>query len=235
MTTLLIQSAIERVCSELRSPSKNTGWSSMTEERLLFHLVACILGSRVSFELARSAAEEIEQGGLLRFPMQKYGFEGYQNELLRVLRQPLYRPGWPETGRRYRFPHTKASHIARTTWAIYRDHVSLRALLRSCGTGEQARQSLMQVAVGVGPKQASLFLRNIGFSDELAVLDRHVLHFMSMSGLIDQSADSVPSLHTYEVYEERLRSYASSWRCSLGQLDQAIWVVMRVYSREATQ
>jgi N-glycosylase/DNA lyase len=91
----------------------------------------------------------------------------------------------------------------------------------------------VEVGVGIGPKQASLFLRNIGFTEELAIFDTHLLRFMSLFGLFDQDIRPISSLRNYENLENHLRDYAKSAGYSLGCVDQAIWIVMRVYLREA--
>lgn len=114
MTARLIESAVERVCLELRAPLRSNEWALLDEHQLLSGLVACILGSQVPFELARAATEEIERHDLFISPIQNYGIERYEEELLRILQRPLHRPEWPSAGRRYRFPHMRAKYIALT-------------------------------------------------------------------------------------------------------------------------
>ena len=228
-----IESAINRVCEEInRSPYKTT-WHSTNEEELLFELISCILGSRVSYEIAQTAAKEIRQSGLLELPTYRFSLQAYQDAIENVLRRPLRHIDWLPKARRYPFPKLRANHISRTVWAIYSTDGSIKNLLKSSDNPKDARRTIVQTVVGVGPKQASLFLRNIGFTAELAILDSHVLRFMGMHGLIENRVRSVPSLKVYEKHETNLLKYArwSGW--SLGCLDQAIWIVMRVYLREA--
>ena len=135
-------------------------------------------------------------------------------------------------GRKYRFPATGAKCVSTNLQQIYGSGQSLKSILRRCAEPSVARRYLSQTIYGVGPKQASLFLRNIGFTDSLAILDRHVLSYMSIVGLLPTVPRSVSSFGKYEVLEDRLSSYAYNCGHELSSLDLAIWVVMRVVKRD---
>jgi N-glycosylase/DNA lyase len=233
MNTPAIESAVRRICKEIYPLSRQSQWFLASEAELLFELVACILGSQVSYEIALAAAEEIRNVGLLENPIKQYYFPVYEKSVYDILKQPLHNPGWAPTGKRYRFPKIRANHISRTIWAVYSNGGTLKDKLRSCKTAREARRSIVEIGVGVGPKQASLFLRNIGFTEELAIFDTHLLNFMSLFGLLHKAIKPISSLQNYEILENRLRNYAKRFGYSLGCLDQAIWIVMRVYLQEA--
>lgn len=229
----LIESAVRRICQEIHTSSKQSWWLPASEAELLFELAACILGSQVPYEVALAAAQEIRDAGLLENPTRQYCIPIYEKAIYDTLRKPLYNPDWAPTGRRYRFAKTRANHISRTVWAVYSNGGSLQGRLEACKTAREARRSIVEVGVGVGPKQASLFLRNIGFTEDLAIFDTHILRFMRLFGLLDQTNRSMSSLQNYETLEKRLRNYAKSIGYSLGCVDQAIWIVMRIHLREA--
>ena len=90
----------------------------------------------------------------------------------------------------------------------------------------------MIFAVGIGPKQASLFLRNIGYAKDLAILDTHILRYMSLVGLLPNLIQSVSTLRKYETVEGLLCSYSEKFQVSLAYIDIAIWVVMRTCRKE---
>jgi N-glycosylase/DNA lyase len=233
MNTTAIELAVRRICQEIYPSSRQSWWVSASDAELLFELVACILGSQVSYEVALAAAEEIRNVGLLENPIKQYCFPVYEKTVYDILRQPLHNPGWAPAGRCYRFAKIRANHISRTIWAVYSNGGSLQERLRACKTAREARRSIVEIGVGIGPKQASLFLRNIGFTEELAILDTHLLRFMRLFGLLRQAIRPISSLQNYETLENRLRNYAKRTGYSLGCIDQAIWVVMRVYLQEA--
>ncbi|MFZ2147908.1 MAG: hypothetical protein WAV28_11870 [Sedimentisphaerales bacterium] len=233
MNTNAIESTVRRICQEIHLNSSQFLWLSASEADLLFELVACILGSQVPYEVALAAAQEIRNTGLLATPTKRYCIQTYEEAMYKLLSEPLIHPDWTPIGRRYRFPKIKANQISRTVWTIYSNGGSLKERLRACKNPTEARRQIIKVGVGIGPKQASLFLRNIGFTDELAVLDSHVLRFMRLLGLNREATKSISSLQTYESYETLLQYYARRTGYSLGCVDQAIWIVMRVYLLEA--
>ena len=233
MNIAAIEYAVHRICQEIYPSGRQCWWFSASEAELLFELVACILGSQVPYEVALAAAEKIRNVGLLENPIKQYSFPVYEKAIYDILRQPLHNPGWAPTGKRYRFAKIRANHISRTIWALYSNGGSLQGRLRACKAAREARRSIVEVGIGIGPKQASLFLRNIGFTEELAILDTHLLRFMRLFGLLDQAIRTISSLQNYESLENRLRNYAKRTGYSLGCVDQAIWVVMRVYLQEA--
>jgi N-glycosylase/DNA lyase len=233
MNTPTIEYAVHRICKEIYRFNQQSQWFLPSEAELLFELVACILGSQVSYEVALAAAEEIRNVGLLENPVKQYYFPVYEKAIYDILRQPLHNPGWGPTGKRYRFPKIRANHISRTIWAIYSNGGTLKGKLQVCKSAREARRSILKIGVGIGPKQASLFLRNIGYTEELAIFDTHLLRFMRLFGLFHQAIKPISSLQNYETLEDRLRNYAKRTGYSLGCLDQAIWIVMRVYLQEA--
>ena len=228
-----IELAVRRICQEIYPSIRQSWWLSATEAKLIYELVVCILGSQVPYEIALAAAEEIRDAGLLENPTERYCAPVYEKAIYDVLRQPLHGPGWAPTGRRYRFARMRANHISRTVWAIYSDGGSLKGRLEASKSAREARRSIVGIGVGIGPKQASLFLRNIGFTEELAILDTHLLRFMSFFGLRDQTTRAISSMQSYETHENHLRYYAKSTGYPLGCVDQAVWIVMRVYQQEA--
>lgn len=228
-----IESTINRICTEIVIRSNRNNWLSFPESELLFELISCILGSRVSYEIAQSAATKLKNAGLLNNRTSEYSFRSYQTAIEIILKSPLKNKDLKSRTRHYPFPKLRANHIARTVWAVYSDGGSIKGLLKSIKSAKKARKLLVQKVVGVGPKQASLFLRNIGFTNDLAILDSHVLNFMCMRGLVKKRVHSIPTLSSYEKHETNLKQYAQGTGWPLGCLDQAIWIVMRVYLREA--
>ena len=105
----------------------------------------------------------------------------------------------------------------------------LNRALRTAAMQEEpglVRRHLIAEVVGLGPKQASLFLRNVGRGHRLAVLDRHVVRFMHLLG-ISATGGPVASIAAYERMEAAFVAYADYRRVSANALDLAVWVVMR--------
>ncbi|MGN2393441.1 8-oxoguanine DNA glycosylase, partial [Pelomicrobium sp. G1] len=77
-------------------------------------------------------------------------------------------------------------------------------------------------------KQASLFLRNIGYATHVAILDIHVLTYMHWMGLTETIMTSIPALPKYESLERTFIGHVYSLGYTPDCFDLAVWVVMRV-------
>jgi N-glycosylase/DNA lyase len=89
------------------------------------------------------------------------------------------------------------------------------------------RRILVADIPGLGPKQASMFLRNVGVTYDLAVLDTHVLHYMARQDLGSVSVGNISTFRAYELVEEGVVRYANSLGYRTGFVDRAIWVTMK--------
>jgi len=227
MTTDRIDIAIDAVCQELAARRTDvSGWEELREDAIFREVAASILGSRVSFEMALAATERLAEVGLLSFP----GDEGvYLRRVEDILSKPLSHPDW-NRWRRYRFPKTRSRALASTANAFYASGGSIKVWLRSFRDSRSARRGFVEKASGIGPKQASMILRNIRFCDELAILDSHLMRFMRLRGLTDPEPTRISTLEGYEAVERKFLDYArrSGWPAAV--LDQAVWVVMRVHA-----
>jgi N-glycosylase/DNA lyase len=190
-------------------------------------LVFCILGSRVPSELAEAATDVLFRAGVVTLPLHAMDPKEREEAIASLLSQPIYPPAVRNgLGRKYRYPRLRARQIAGTAQDIYISGLSLSELIRSCDTARNARVVIAKAARGIGPKQASLFLTNIGLTDDLAILDTHAVAFMRATGMTDASPRR-GSFTEYCALESTLRAYADGLGYSLAVLDLAIWMVMR--------
>jgi N-glycosylase/DNA lyase len=82
------------------------------------------------------------------------------------------------------------------------------------------RRWLVRNVKGIGWKESSHFLRNVGYFD-YALLDRHILALMVENKIIKK----IPNLteKNYLELEERLRKIAKKLKMSLAELDLYMW------------
>lgn len=211
------------ICPELMEESAEHTKDSLREQDLWTELVACILGSRVRYETATSALERLLRTGLLDIGYLARSRGNAMKEIASALGDLADADGDAAS---YPFPILRAQQICDSYQALYRDGGSLNILLSRHTTGGQLRRQLAVRAAGIGPKQASLFLRNVGYSDDLAVLDVHVLRYMLLMAL--RETEEVPrNLRAYESVEQVLRTHAQEAGYPLGCFDLAVWIVMR--------
>ena len=201
-----------------------------SEQQLWEELVACILGSRVVFETSYSAFAHLKHSGFLALSDHDLSIPRWQKSMARELNRSLFLPLKLDGSRRkYPFPYLRSKHIAKSWKMIYGKENTLTQLVSEKLESKQKRINLINNAWGIGPKQASLFLRNSILAEDVAILDSHVLRYMIINKLAKPSLKTINSLSIYERIEERLQRYAESLRNKLSDLDLAIWITMRVY------
>ncbi len=216
-----ISKAVAAICPDIQSYIVAPMVSD--ERRMWWELSCCILSSQVPYSLAVAAADAIDHNEL--FYQARVTQESMAQRLIKILSNPLLVEGKP---RSYRFPIARSHQLAATYSVVLQEAASLSDLVNSFSNAAEGRNWLVKYASGMGPKQASMFLRNIGISYELAILDRHVLHYMSALGIYSGESSSISSLSQYCRHEIVLQEHAKGLDCSVGMLDWAIWIVMRV-------
>ena len=226
---------IRLMCAEvrnLRAPVPD--WQSLGEETLLREAAVCIFSSQMVFEVAEGAALKLESMGLLELPALGKSTRDYEWHVVAALRQPLtVEVGGIARRARPRFRNRLASLLARTVADLYQRGSTFRDVLRSAQSPRQAREMLVKQVWGFGPKQASLFLRRVGYANDLAVLDTHVLHYLRLRDGTSPKAGSLSRLSAYERVEAEFKRLAMDLGYPVGCLDLATWVTMRVAKREA--
>jgi N-glycosylase/DNA lyase len=115
--------------------------------------------------------------------------------------------------------------LAKTRNAIAEQSLSER--LSKSFDPKKLRKELVKDISGLGPKQASMFLRNIGRCYDLAILDTHVLRFMDVRNLLCLKKTKINTLKSYERTEKIVVNYANELGYPAGYMDWAIWATMR--------
>ena len=215
--------AIRVLCPLIEGQMKARECNQWLEIDLRKELVGCIVSSQVRHEMAVATTENLEQAGLLDdswwcdIQEQNFGTEVFR--VLSGQRQDLNYLG------AYRFPRARAVQLARARDAIA--GVPLLTRLSNGYSPRMLRHNLVADIPGLGPKQASMFLRNIGKSYDLAILDTHVLRFMDMHELLSMSQTRVATVIGYERTERVAVDYAEMIGYPVGYLDWAIWATMK--------
>ena len=84
------------------------------------------------------------------------------------------------------------------------------------------RNWLFKNVKGIGLKEAGHFLRNIGFGEQVAILDRHILKNLRLCGVIDEVPKSL-SPKVYFDIEQKMLSFANSIGIPPDHLDFVFW------------
>ncbi len=116
-----------------------------------------------------------------------------------------------------RFHNTKARHLTE----VKKRYAEIHAQLCNGSTSPDLRAWLVMNVKGLGWKEASHFLRNIGHRD-LAILDRHILKNLKKHNVIR----IVPKTLTpkrYLVIEKKFLRFAQAIGITMDELDLLFW------------
>lgn len=206
--------------------SKRRKWIEMSEDEIWQELCLCILSSNVPFELARSAFLHLRKGYLQLEWITNT--PNSQRILADELAKPIYSP--KTTGgayRKYRFPNARAKNIHRAAKVVSSEKGWLSKLLANTSSENELRDVLVDKISGFGLKEASHFLRNIGYSTRLAIIDSHVLSFLNNIGAADSRNTKSLTRNVYLELESRLQEICDKYGMNLSIFDMAIWHCMR--------
>jgi len=228
-----IANAVQQVYHAIKEKDPiNLPWAAVNEDNLWRELVACILGSRVRYEITQAAVARMDKANLFSAIHRSTQYAKYEQDIFNVLSvgKKTFKSGY---GRGcYPFAKLRANQISQAAKKLYSDNGSIHGLLYDMQGPQMARRHLAAEVPGLGPKQASLFLRNIGYAEDIAVLDVHVLTYMNWIGLTPVPIKSVPTIRRYETLERILIEYSSINGFQAENFDIAVWVVVRTAKKE---
>lgn len=174
--------------------SEFTQFKSKTSQEIFKELCFCLLTANYSAE-----------GGI---KIQKEISDGFLDLTEQDLAKKLKSLG-------HRFPNARAKYIIESR--KYKD--SINEILNSL-KGEELRDYLVKSIKGIGYKESSHFLRNIGYSD-YAIIDFHILDVLEKNQIIKK-----PKTLTKKIYieiESKLKELAEKSNLNLGELDLYLW------------
>jgi len=119
----------------------------------------------------------------------------------------------------HRFANVRAEYIYNTRSLAPR----IKSVIQGFRDVGEARVWLVNNVKGLGWKEASHYLRNVGYFD-VAIIDRHILSNMAEHGIItaEETRRSLTKKR-YLAYEETLARVAERLTMSLGELDLYLW------------
>jgi len=121
-----------------------------------------------------------------------------------------------------RFLENKAKYIVEAREFFTRDgKIDIKSKL-SEGTANAKREWLVKNVKGLGYKEASHFLRNIGLGFDLAILDRHIMKNLKKYGVIDEVPECL-SRKCYLSLEEKMKEFSKKVNIPLAELDLLFW------------
>ncbi|MBU1147477.1 MAG: N-glycosylase/DNA lyase, partial [Candidatus Omnitrophica bacterium] len=145
------------------------------DKDIFAELCFCILTPQAKAVICDKAVKRLQSRDLL--------FSGSQRDVRRCLRG-------------VRFPNNKARYLIEA-----RKCLDLKARINTKDL-TKARDWLVKNIKGLGYKEASHFLRNIGFGQDMAILDRHILKNLKRYGVIKKIPDSLTKKEYIKIENE---------------------------------
>ncbi|HMB67136.1 MAG TPA: N-glycosylase/DNA lyase [Candidatus Bathyarchaeia archaeon] len=122
-----------------------------------------------------------------------------------------------------RFGDSKAKYIVEARDLFTKDgKLYLKSHLSSFTNLFELREWMVENVKGLGYKEASHFLRNVGLGEEFAILDRHILRNLKRMEVISEVPVSITKKRYLEI-EEKLRRFSREIRIPLADLDLLFW------------
>ena len=207
----LIKGGYERRKPEIEAKLEEFHWRGLesSDEELFVELCHRICSSKTNFNYVKNALTELRQAGLL--------FSGDIGEIAKCLKKHAVR-----------FHNKKAQQIveARSEFLGEDPKISLKLIIEVLrGKDSLERRQLLRKGMkgfGLGWKQASEFLRNLGLGSDYAILDSRILGWLKRCGKIKEIPKGLTKRKYLEI-EGIVRGWAEDMGIPLDELDLLLW------------
>lgn len=174
---------------------------NQNDNRIFAELCFCISTPQSRAEVCNEIISKLEKSRLL--------FKGKVNEIMPYVRKA-------------RFYKNKSKYIVEArVFFQHNGRIKLKDKLDICNI-ETTRDWLVKNIKGIGYKEASHFLRNIGFGENIAILDVHILRNLKKFGVIN----NIPKSMTKKIYldiENKLKKFSHRIKIPMAHLDLLFW------------
>ncbi len=180
-----------------------------SEVRLFNEFCFCLLTPQTKARNAYKAINELSHKNLI--------LEGSHSEIALILKKHV------------RFHNMKSTNIIMAREKYFEGSVfSLKTGIDNAHKNNSMtdfRNSLAKEVRGYGLKESSHFLRNIGFGQTLAILDRHILREMDKLNILPESLTPKSNLtkNNYLLCEANLIEYSKKSNIPAEYLDFVMW------------
>src|SRR5256885_472458 len=172
------------------------------DEEVFAELCFCLLTPQSSAKVCWEAVTALKERTLL--------LKGQPSEL-----EPLLKS--------VRFSDSKAKYIVEARDMFSNDgKLQLKSRISTFSNPFELREWFVENVKGVGYKEASHFLRNIGLGEGFAILDRHILRNLNRLGGIPEIPVSITNKRDLEI-EREVRKFAAEVGIPLADLDLLFW------------
>lgn len=179
------------------------GLLNETNERIFAELAFCICTPQSKAKKAWEAIDFLMKTGLL--------YRGSVDEIAAALKN-------------VRFRKNKAKHIVEARKKFTVDgKIQIKEFILTFIDPLELREWLVKNVKGMGMKEASHFIRNLGLSDnQLAILDIHILKNLKEYGVLEELPRNLTKKEYLKI-EEKMKEFSKKIGIALDELDLLFW------------
>ncbi len=172
------------------------------DNTIFSELVFCLFTPQSGAKKCDKAVKRLEETNLL--------LEGSATEIAKQLKG-------------VRFHNTKSTRIiAARNQFTKNSRIQIKKKLTSYKNPYELREWLVKNVSGLGYKESSHFLRNIGLGFGMAILDRHILKNLNNCGAIDSIPKTLPKSKYLET-EQKMQNFSKNTGIPIAELDLLLW------------
>jgi len=172
------------------------------DEKIFTELVFCLLTPQSKAKTCWSAVLDLQKKNLI--------FSDRKDEISKVINS-------------VRFKNNKAGYIIEARKKFFVNNSSgIKNIIKNFSDNFKRREWFAENVKGIGYKEASHFLRNIGFGKDIAILDRHILKNLKLFHVIDEVPKTITSAVYFE-FEKKMSDFSKKINIPLEHLDFVFW------------
>lgn len=183
----------EQIAERLRFFKSNF----LSDKKIFYEFIFCLLTPQSRAKMCWQCVENLKKKGKLR--------KGNKNDIICELNN-------------VRFKYTKAENII----LAEKKFKEVLFMVKKEKNVFALRDWLVKNIRGYGYKEASHFLRNIGFIKDIAILDRHILKNLKKAGVIRYIPETLTKKKYFEI-ENKMKKFAKKIKIPIGALDLLLW------------
>ena len=173
-----------------------------TEKEIFAEMAFCILTPQSKAKNAWQAITTLVENNLL--------YEGSAEEIVEYLNI-------------VRFKNNKSRYLVEFRDLMTEDEkLQPKKILESKGNTFEKRKWILKNVKGMGLKEANHVLRNLGFGEEIAILDRHILRNLQRLNVIEEIPKTLTEKKYYEI-EKAMKKYSEYSGIKMDELDLVLW------------
>ncbi|MEF8874212.1 MAG: N-glycosylase/DNA lyase [Candidatus Thermoplasmatota archaeon] len=176
-------------------------WEEGDEDEIFYELTFCLFTPQSKAKVCWDTVEKLKENEMIE--------EGERSEIAEEIK-------------RVRFRHNKSEYLVEAREKFLEDDFSLKEKLKEFKDPKNARRWIVDNIKGLGLKESSHFLRNIGYTQDLAILDRHILKNLEELGVIEEVPKTLTKKRYLEI-EEKMKRFSKEVEIPLGHLDLVLW------------